>query len=214
VAGDAAAEVAAQKKTVHASERDRPDVKEARVHWFERFAGVRLNRLVFLDEFGATTNMTRTRARAPRGERAVCKTPHGHWKVLSTIAAMTTDGMIAAASFDGATDTESFLTFVEHELVPALVPGQVVVMDNLPAHKSPRVDRLIESAGCRVLRLPPYSPDYNPIEMAISKMKTLLRTMAERTVDALMRAIAQALHAITPDDAAAYIRHCGYATCK
>jgi len=172
---------------------------------------VRLDRFVFLDEFGATTNMARAYARGPRGKRVVCKTPHGHWKVLSTIAAMTVHGMLGYGSFDGATDTETFLTFVRDGLVPHLKPGQVVVLDNLPAHKSPKVDELIESAGARVLRLPPYSPDFNPIEMAISKMKSVLRKLARRTVEALLEAIDQAVSAITADDALAFIRHCGYA---
>ena len=165
---------------------------------------------MFLDEFGATTNMARTHARGPRGHRVVCKTPHGHWKVLSTIAALTVNGMLGCGTFDGATDTDTFLAFVREGLVPNLVPGQVVVMDNLPAHKSPKVDQLVESAGCRVLRLPPYSPDFNPIEMAISKVKSILRRLARRTVDALFLAIGQAVASVTPDDALGFIRHCGY----
>jgi transposase len=186
-------------------------VKAKRDAWFERFADVRVDQLVFLDEFGAATNMTRAYALAPVGERAVCKHPHGHWKLISTIAAMTTCGMIAAASFDGATDTETFARFVEEELVPQMTPGQLLVLDNLPAHRSPRVDTLEQPAASHVLRLPPYSPDYNPIEMAISKIKRLLRSEAARTIDTLMPAIDQALRAVTPDDAKAFIRHCGYA---
>jgi len=172
---------------------------------------VKLDRLVFLDEFGAATNMARAYARGPRGQRVVCKTPHGHWKVLSTIAALTVHGMLGYGTFDGATDTDTFLTFLREGLVPHLRPGQVVVLDNLPAHKSPKVDELVESTGARVLRLPPYSPDFNPIEMAISKIKSVLRKLARRTVDALQEAIGQAVNAITADDALAFIRHCGYA---
>lgn len=186
-------------------------MKQARAEWFGRFEGLKADQLVFLDEFGAATDMTRRYALAPIGERAVCRVPHGHWKTLSTIAAMTTRGMVAAASFDGATDTETFVLFVREELLPQLRPGQVVVLDNLPAHKSPTVDRLIASVGCRVLRLPPYSPDFNPIEMAISKMKRLLRSMAQREVGKLFTAIGQVLCSITPEDAMAFIRHCGYA---
>jgi transposase len=186
-------------------------VKEARARWFERFAGLGLDRFVFLDEFGATTDMARRYARGPRGERVVCKTPRGHWKVLSTIAAMTVNGVLGYAAFDGATDTETFLAFLREGLVPHLLPGQVVVLDNLAAHKSPEVDELIESAGARVLRLPPYSPDFNPIEMAISKIKSLLRKLARRTVDSLLAAIDQAVAAVTADDAINFIRHCGYA---
>lgn len=185
-------------------------MKAARDDWHELFADVRLDQLVFLDEFGATTNMTRAYARGPRGERVVCKTPHGHWKILSTIAAMTTRGMLCSGTFDGATDTDTFVAFVGEGLVPMLVPGQVVVMDNLPAHRSSKVDELVESAGGYVLRLPPYSPDLNPIEMAISKVKSLLRKAERRSIDALQTTIGEALASVTCDDAAAYVRHCGY----
>src|SRR4029453_4579809 len=115
--------------------------------------------------------MPRRYARGPRGERVVCKTPRGHWKVLSTIAAMTVHGMLGYATFDGATDTETFLAFLRDGLVPHLKPGQVVVLDNLPAHKSPKVDELIESAGARVLRLPPYPPHSNPIQLPVTQTK-------------------------------------------
>ena len=146
----------------------------------------------------------------------VTKVPHGHWKMISTIAAMSVKGIIASGSFDGATDTELFVTFVREALVPVLKPGQVLVMDNLPAHKSPRIDRLIEPTGARVLRLPPYSPDFNPIEMAISKVKTVLRKLARRSVAGLFDGIGDALDSIRPTDALHYIAHCGYATkrCK
>jgi len=191
-------------------------VKAARDAWFEQFAGVRVNQLVFLDEFGATTIMQRTHGRAAPGERVVTKVPHGHWKMISTIAAMSIDGIVASGSFDGATDTELFVIFVGEALVPMLKPGQVLVMDNLPAHKSPQIDRLIESVGARVLRLPAYSPDFNPIEMAISKVKTVLRKLARRSVDGLFTGIGEALESIQPTDALNYIAHCGYATkrCK
>lgn len=185
-------------------------MKAARDEWHDLFADVRLDQLVFLDEFGATTNMTRRYARGPRGDRVVCKTPHGHWKVLSTIAAMTTRGMLCSGTFDGATDTDTFVAFVREGLVPMLMPGQVVVMDNLPAHRTAKVDELVESAGAYVLRLPPYSPDLNPIEMAISKVKSLLRRAERRSIDTLQIAIGDALSSVTPDDATAYIRHCRY----
>ena len=189
-------------------------MKDARDRWFAQFAKVRINQLVLLDEFGASTDMTRTHGRAPPGERVVAKVPQGHWKVVSTIAAMTVNGIVASASFDDATDTELFVTFVREALVPALAKRQVVILDNLPAHKSPEVDRLVESAGARVLRLPPYSPDFNPIEMAISKVKTVLRSLAERTVSGLFDAIGTALATVTAEDAANYIRHCGYVATK
>lgn len=185
-------------------------MKLARDCWFEQFADVRANELVFLDEFGASTTMQRTHGRAAPGERVVSKVPHGHWKIISTIAAMSTRGIICSASFDGATDTELFVTFVAEALVPMLVPGQIVVMDNLAAHKSPRVDQLIESAGARALRLPPYSPDFNPIEQAISKIKSVLKKLARRTVDGVFEGIAEATDAITPSDALNYIVNGGY----
>ena len=187
-------------------------MKAARDAWFEQFADVRVNQLVFLDEFGATTTMQRTHGRAAPGERVVTKVPHGHWKMISTIAAMSVNGIVASGSFDGATDTELFVTFVREALVPVLKAGQVLVLDNLPAHKSPRVDPLVEATGARILRLPPYSPDYNPIEMAISKIKTVLRKLALRSVDGLFTGIGEALESIRPTDALNYIAHCGYAT--
>lgn len=172
---------------------------------------MRINQLIFLDEFGASTTMQRTHGRAAPGERVVTRLPHGHWKTISTIAAMNVDGVIASASFDCATDTELFTTFMNQCLVPVIKPGQILVMDNLPAHKSPLVDQLLEAADAKVIRLPPYSPDYNPIEMAISKIKTILRRLARRSVDGLFNGISEALRSICSTDALHYIAHCGYA---
>jgi transposase len=171
---------------------------------------VKLGDLVFIDEFGAATNMARTHGRGPRGRRVVDKIPHGHWKTLSTVAAMGVKGILTAICYDGAMNTECFVGFVEQFLAPALRPGQVVILDNLPAHKSAEVDRLIEAAGARVLRLPPYSPDFNPIEMAISKTKALLRKEAARTVEGLIDAVGRSLQSITADDARHFMQHCGY----
>jgi transposase len=185
-------------------------VKAQRAKWFEQFADVRLNQLVFLDEFGATTTMQRTHGRAPRGERVVSKVPHGHWKVLSTIAAMTVGGISVSATFDGATDADTFVAFVREGLAPTLAAGQVVVLDNLSAHKAAAVKQLVESAGATLLPLPPYSPDLNPIELAISKIKTVLRSLARRSVNGVMSGIGEALGSITPEDALHYIMHRGY----
>jgi transposase len=173
---------------------------------------VKLHQLVFIDEFGAATTMARTRARGPRGQRVVCRTPHGHWMIVSTIAAMSAAGVFTACSFAGATDTAMFVAFVREFLAPRLSAGQVVVLDNLAAHHSPQVDALIAARGARVLRLPPYSPDFIPIEMAISKMKSLLRKLARRDVESLFDAIGQATLSITPADAIHFIKHCKYAT--
>lgn len=154
--------------------------------------------------------MARTHARGPCGQRVVCKTPHGHWKTISTVAAMTTTGMLTAVAYDGAVNTEAFVGFIEQFLVPQLKPGQVLILDNLPAHKSAEVDRLVESAQARVMRLPPYSPDFNPIEMAFSKVKNELRRRRLRTVDELWDAFGESLDWIDADEATNYFRHAGY----
>ena len=168
--------------------------------------------LVFLDEFGANTKMQRTHGRAAPGERVVARVPHGHYKAISTVAALSARGVVASVSFDGGTTAARFVEFVRDGLCPALRKGQVVVLDNLAAHNDRRVDALIGSAGCIVLRLPPYSPDFNPIENAIAKVKTVLRKLAKRTVPELFDAIDGALASVTAADARAYIAHCGYAT--
>ena len=185
-------------------------MKLARAAWFGQFPARALDSFVFVDEFGATTQMQRTHGRAPRGVRVVAHVPHGHWKVLSTVAAMTTRGIVCSATFDGATDADTFVAFVGEALVPSLRPGQVVVMDNLSPHKHPRVRELIEGAGCRLLYLPPYSPDYNPIEQAISKVKGVLRSDACRDVGLLYEKIGDALRTVTRADAEAFMRHSGY----
>jgi len=185
-------------------------VKAARADWFEQFADVRVDQLVFIDEFGATTTMQRTHGRAPPGERVVSRVPHGHWKVLSTIAAMTVRGISVSGTFDGATDADTFVAFVREGLVPTLVPGQLVILDNLSAHKAAAVRPLVESAGAGLLPLPPYLPDLNPIELAISKIKNVLRKLARRSVDGVMSGIGEALGSITPDDALHYIAYRGY----
>jgi transposase len=166
---------------------------------------------VFLDEFGANTKMQRTHGRAAPGERVVARVPHGHYKAISTIAALSGKGIVASASFDGGTTAARFVSFVRDDLVPVLRKGQVVVLDNLAAHNDRRVDALIASAGCTVLRLPPYSPDFNPIEQAIAKVKAMLRRLATRTVPDLLDGIAEALRSVTVSDAKNFIVHCGYA---
>jgi transposase len=167
---------------------------------------------VFIDEFGATTQMVRTRGRCPIGQRLIASVPHGHWKVLTTIGALTLRGILTAVTVDAATDSEIFRSFVTDALRPVLREEHIVVMDNLQPHKAAGVRQIIESTGARLIYLPPYSPDFNPIEPAWSKIKQHLRSLAARTLETLGEGIAQALKLITPQDARGYFRHCGYAT--
>jgi transposase len=165
---------------------------------------------VFIDETWAATNMVRRHGRAQRGQRVVAAVPHGHWKTTTFLAALRHDGMSAPCVFDGAINGARFLAYVEQALVPSLRPGDVVVLDNLRAHKVKGVRAAIEAAGAELLYLPPYSPDLNPIEQAFAKLKALLRTAARRTVDALWRAIGAALDAFSPAECARYLAHAGY----
>lgn len=170
------------------------------------------SRVLFLDETGAMTNFVRTHGRSVEGERCVADAPAGHWKTVTAVAAIRASGLTASATTPHAMDGELFLAYVQDALVPALNEGDVVVMDNLPGHKRPEVRQLIEAAGAKLLYLPPYSPDFNPIEMIWSKVKRLLRSIGARTVDALHAAFAQAMDAVTPNDILGCLRHCGYAT--
>lgn len=158
-----------------------------------------------------TTEMTRRYARAPRGERVGEGVPVGHWHTLTLLGALTSEGLLAAMTVDSPTDGDVFLAYLEQVLCPRLRPGQIVIMDNLAAHKIDGVREQIESVGAQLLYLPPYSPDFNPIEPAWSKVKQLLRGAKARTVEVLETALAQALSAITPQNASAWFAHCGYA---
>jgi transposase len=203
----------AKKKTVHASEQQRPDVKEQRDSWLERLLDAcegNLRRLLFLDETGATTSMLRTHGRSAHGERCLGSAPNGHWKSVTGLAAIRLDGLTAAASMAHAMDGDSFLVYVTEALVPVLRRGDVVVMDNLPAHKLNKIRELVEAADAKLLYLPPYSPDFNPIEMIWSKVKRLLRSIAARTIDALGGAFETAFAAITLSDIQNCFEHCRY----
>lgn len=166
--------------------------------------------MLFLDESGASTAMGRLYGRSDVGQRCIGFVPAGHWKIVTAVAAIRLDGLTAAVSLDTPVDRQVFRAYVEHALVPILRPGDVVVMDNLSSHKCAGVREAIEAAGARLLYLPPYSPDKNPIEMIWSKAKKLLRDTAARTIEALQEAIGDALAAITPSDIAGCFRHCGY----
>ena len=165
---------------------------------------------MFLDESGAQTSMTRPRGRAPKGQRVVAKVPGGHWKVVTVIGAVRTSGPFAAATLVGATDSDVFRTYVREVLAPQLRGGDVVVMDNLSPHKAPGVREAIEAAGATLRYLPPYSPDFNPIEPMWSKVKGVLRSLAARSVETLHEAVGTALATVTPADCVGFFRHCGY----
>jgi len=167
-------------------------------------------KLIFLDESGLTTHLTRLWGRAPRGERIAEATPQGHWQVLTTLGGMSLRGWEGVMTVNSPTDGDVFVVYLEQVLCPQLRPGDVVVLDNLSAHKVSGVRPLIEAQGAELLYLPPYSPDLNPIEKAWAKLKQLLRTAKARTAEALDEALTEALKAITPENAAAWFRHCGY----
>ena len=165
---------------------------------------------MFLDESGASTQMTRNYGRAARGERVPEGTPNSHWHTLTMLAVLTSKGLQAPMTIESPTDGDVFVAYLKQVLCPQLQPGQVVIMDNLAAHKVAGVRPLIEASGARLLYLPPYSPDFNPIEQAWSKIKQVLRSAKARTVDALENAIKEALAAITAENASAWFSHCGY----
>lgn len=164
---------------------------------------------MFLDETGAKTNMTKRYARAPRGERAVDYAPHGHWSTTTLVAGITLGGPVAPMMLEGPMDAVAFEAYLCQVLIPALPPEAIVVMDNLSSHKTRAVERLLAAAGAQAWYLPPYSPDFNPIEMMWSKVKTLLRTAKARTQETLDDAVAQALKAISPEDSQGFFRYSG-----
>ena len=169
-------------------------------------------RLVFIDETWAKTNMTRRHGRALRGRRLVAKVPHGRWRTLTFLAALRCDRIEAPCVIDGPINGLSFLAYVEQVLLPTLAPGDIVIMDNLGSHKRQAIRRILRAAGARLLFLPPYSPDLNPIEQVFAKLKTLLRKAARRTIEATWRQIGTLLGAFSPQECANYIRNAGYAS--
>ncbi|MCA1838623.1 MAG: IS630 family transposase [Actinobacteria bacterium] len=196
-----------KKRSVGASERDR----WLRAAWQALIAGqIDAERFVFVDEMGSNTSLFSLYAWAPRGERARCLVPRNRGKNTTLLASMTIKGMGPCVAVVGATTRVVFETFVERLLAPTLSPGQVVVMDNLGAHKGERVRELIQERGCELLYLPPYSPDLNPIEEAFSKVKALLRRTGARTREALIEAMGRALGAVTDEDARGFFEHRGY----
>jgi transposase len=210
VPGAEAPGTAAQKKTPHASERDTPRVRRLRREWAEGAKDVPAKKLVFVDESGANTSMTRARGRAPRGEPVPGAVPNGHWSTLTMIGALRLEGLAAAATVDAATDGPIFRSFVTNALVPALRRGDVVVWDNLSPHKAAGVAEAVEAAGASLMPLPPYSPDFSPIEPMWSKVKQDLRGAEARTPTALGEAAADAFASVTAADARGWFGDCGY----
>ena len=199
-----------QKKTAHASEQDRPDVLKRRQAWFDSQLDLDPDKLVFIDETGASTKMARLYGRSRRGERCRAAIPHGHWKTTTFVGALRRSGMTAPMVLDGAMHGAAFLAYVEQALVPTLRPGDIVIIDNLPAHKPVAIREAIENAGATLRFLPPYSPDFNPIEMAFSKLKAILRKAACRTIEDLWSTIGTALDTFKPDECANYFHAAGY----
>jgi transposase len=181
-----------------------------RWEWFDGQLDLDPDRLVFIDETWASTNMARTHGRAPRGERLRAAIPHGHWRTTTFVAGLRNTGMVAPMVLDGPINGELFQTYVDQVLVPELRPGDVVVVDNLGSHKGAGVRRAIEESGASLLYLPPYSPDFNPIENAFAKLKSALRAAATRTLDGLWATIGRLIPTFTPSECANSFAAAGY----
>src|SRR3954468_8695807 len=194
-----------KKKVPRAAEQDSPEVQEKRREFCAELAGIDPQRLVFVDECGANTSMTRTNGRAPAGKRFYTHSP-AHWDSITLTSGMRLDGVTATLAFPGATNTGIFETYVEEVLVPELKPGDVVVWDNLKPHQSEDAIEAVEEAGAEVVPLPPYSPDYTPIEEMFSKVKDAMRSAAGRTKEAVYAAFGSALHDVTPKDIAGWFQ--------
>jgi len=197
------------KKSLFASEQDRPDVKRRRERWKRHQGKLDPARLVFIDETWTKTNMTPTRGRCARGERLIAKAPFGKWRTLTFLAALRRDRIEAPILFDGPINGIKFRAYVENALVPTLHPGDVVIMDNLGSHKGRPVRTAIRKAGAHLIFLPPYSPDLNPIEMVFSKLKNGLRKAQPRTAPRILEAISDLLPTFTSQECANYLRHAG-----
>jgi transposase len=195
---------------LRAAEQDRPDVAAKRRRWrsWQRFMDA--SRFVFLDETATATNMTRRYGRSPSEQRLVAAVPHGHWRTTTFLAGLRQTGIVAPLVLDGPMTGPTFAVYVEQFLAPALEPGDVVVLDNLAAHKVDGVRQAIAAAGASILYLPPYSPDLNPIEQLFAKLKALLRKAAVRTKDDLWSTIGRLLDTCPAAECSNYLSHCGY----
>lgn len=197
-----------------ASEQDRADTKQRREEWQSFQSKTDSGRLVFLDESGVKTNMTRLYGRAIKGKRCYDKAPDGRWKTVTVLSSIRLDGETESILFDGAVDRKMFDAYIEEVLAPTLRPGDIVIMDNLASHKSEKSIQLIESRSARCLFLPAYSPDLNPIEKMWSKVKQILRGLKARTREELFDATAKALSMVTANDAKGWFLSCGYEKCQ
>jgi transposase len=204
--------ISASKKSLYAEEATRPDVARKRRWWQRVQARIAASRLVFIDETWVKTNMAPLRGWCRKGQRLKARTPHGHWKTLTFLSALRVDCVTAPCVFDGPINGECFFNYVEQVLVPCLRPGDIVVMDNLGSHKANATRLAIAKAGARLVFLPPYSPDLNPIEQAFSKVKHILRRSMGRSVGAVEKAIADILPAISATECQNYFRNAGYAS--
>lgn len=198
------------KKTLKASEQEREDIAKSRAKWREFQKTVDARRLVFLDESGLKTNMTRLYGRARGGSRCLDSAPCGHWETVTILSSIRLDGETESLIFEGAVDRKMFDAYIQEGLAPTLRPGDIVVMDNLSAHKSQDACDAIREHHAEVLFLPAYSPDFNPIEKMWSKVKQILRGIKPRTEEELFVATATALNAVTVDDAQGWFDSCGY----
>jgi transposase len=197
---------------VRAAEQERPDVAEARRQWKNEQARLEPAKLVFVDETGASTQMARLYGRAKRGRRVVSRIPWGHWKTVTFVAGLRLDGLTAPFAIDCAMNGAIFIEYLRQCLVPTLRPGDIVIIDNLPAHKRDEVRQHIEAAGATLRYLPPYSPDFNPIEQSFAKFKSYLRKHKARTIPALYDRIGSALEIFEPGEFPNYFRNSGYAS--
>jgi transposase len=198
------------KKSLRAAEQHRADVARARRRWIRQQGYLDTTRLAFIDETAVTINMVRLRGRCPRGERLISHVPQGAWKTITFVAALRHNKMVAPMVLDGPINGAAFVAYIEQCLAPTLKRGDIVVIDNLPAHKVPGVRDAIEAAGATLQYLPQYSPDLNPIELPFSKFKAFLRKAAERTVRGLCRRIRSFVPAVSRAECRNYFRHAGY----
>ena len=195
---------------MRASEQKRPDVQMLRESWYERIAHIPIRNLVFVDESAASTSLARLYGRSLQGERLIGSAPAGHWLTTSMLAAIRIDGPVAPLLVDGPIDGVMFVAWVERFLIRELRPGDVVILDNLNTHRVSGISKALGAAGHEIVYLPPYSPDFNPIEKMWSKVKCILRRIAARTLDDLTNAVATALNAVTKKDCAGFFDCCGY----